>query len=112
MTIKIVTDSGSDLPGEIAKELDISIVPLYVHFGSVSYRDGVDLQLDEFFRKLQSEAVHPTTSSPSPGDFAEVYDKLGVDCEGIISVHLSSKLSATYDAALRGRELLSAKKSK
>jgi DegV family protein with EDD domain len=110
MTIRIVTDSGSDLPQEIAKELDISIVPLRVHFGSASYRDGVDLQPDEFFRKLVSEQVHPTTSSPSPGDFVEVYDKLGDACDGIISVHLSSKLSATYDAALKGKELVAVKK--
>lgn len=110
MAIKIVTDSGSDLPAEIAKELDISIVPLRVHFGKVSYRDGVDLRPDQFYHKLLIGPVHPTTSSPSPGDFAEVYNRLGVDCEGIVSVHLSSKLSATYDAALRGKDLVANKK--
>jgi len=110
MTINIVTDSGSDLPQDVAKDLGISIVPLYVRFGSVSYRDGVDLQPGEFFQKLESSPVHPTTSSASPGDFAQVYEKLGQDSEGIISVHLSSKVSATYDAALRGKELVSNKK--
>jgi DegV family protein with EDD domain len=110
MAINIVTDSGSDLPRNIAEDLGISIVPLYVHFGSVSYRDGVDLQPGEFFQKMENGPVHPTTSTASPGDFAQVYEKLGQDSEGIISVHLSSKVSATYDAALRGKDLVSNKK--
>jgi DegV family protein with EDD domain len=110
MTINIVTDSGSDLPRDVAKDLGISIVPLYVRFGSVSYRDGIDMQPGEFFQKLENGPVHPTTSSASPGDFAQVYEKLGQDSEGIISVHLSSKVSATYDAALRGKDLVSNKK--
>jgi len=110
MTINIVTDSGSDLPRDVAEDLGISIVPLYVRFGSVSYRDGVDLQPGEFFQKMENGPVHPTTSSASPGDFAQVYEKLGQDSEGIISVHLSSKVSATYDAALRGKDLVSNKK--
>jgi len=110
MAIKIVTDSGSDIPPDIAKELEISVVPLYVHFGAVSYKDGVDLQPAEFFQKLLSDPSHPTTSSPSPGDFAEVYEKLGSDCDGIISLHISSKLSATYDAALGGKKLISVQK--
>jgi DegV family protein with EDD domain len=110
MAIKIVTDSGSDLPRDIAEGLGISIVPLYVHFGAVSYRDGIDMQPGEFFDRLENGPVHPTTSTASPGDFAQVYEKLGEDCEGIVSVHLSSKVSATYNAALRGKELVSDKK--
>ncbi|MBN1376197.1 MAG: DegV family protein [Dehalococcoidia bacterium] len=110
MTIHIVTDSGSDLPRDVAEDLGISIVPLYVHFGSVSYRDGIDIQPGEFFQKLVDGPIHPTTSSASPGDFAQVYEKLGKDSEGIISVHLSSKVSATYDSALQGKELISNKR--
>jgi DegV family protein with EDD domain len=105
MSIKIVTDSGSDLPREVANELGITIVPLHVHFGPVSYKDGVDLQPEEFFKKLITESAHPTTSSPAPGDFVEVYSKLSEGCDGIISVHLSSKVSATYEAALKGRDI-------
>ena len=110
MAINIVTDSGSDLPRHVAEGLGINIVPLYVHFGPASYRDGVDLQPADFFKKLESGPVHPTTSSPSPGDFAEVYQKLGQNCEGILSVHISSKVSATYDSALRGKDLVSTSK--
>lgn len=110
MKINIVTDSGSDLPRDVAEDLGISIVPLYVHFGAVSYRDGVDLQPAEFFKRLSDGPVHPTTSTAAPGDFTQVYEKLGQDSEGIISLHLSSKVSATYNSALRGRELVSNKK--
>ena len=109
MAISIVTDSGSDLPRSLAEEVGISVVPLYVRFGQDSYRDGVDIQPDEFFEKLASNPVHPTTSAPSPGDFAETYEKIGRNCDGILSVHLSSKLSATYDAAVQARELVAGK---
>lgn len=110
MAINIVTDSGSDLPKDVADDLGISIVPLYVQFGAVSYRDGVDIHPDEFFKKLVEGPIHPTTSTAAPGDFTRVYEKLGQDSEGIISIHLSSRVSATYNAALRGKELVSNKK--
>ncbi len=107
MAVKIVTDSGSDIPKDVAEELGITVVPLYVRFGDVSYRDGVDIQPDEFFEMLKREAVYPTTSSPSPGDFAEAYQKLCSDSDGIISIHISRKVSSTYEAALRGRQMVS-----
>ena len=107
MAIKIVTDSSSDIPRDLARELDISIVPLYVRFGAVMYRDGVDIEPAQFYEKLQHEPDHPATSSASPGDFAEMYEKLGRDSDGIVSIHVSSKLSATYEAALRGKQLVS-----
>lgn len=110
MTVRIVTDSGSDLPKDVAEDLGISIVPLYVYFGSESYRDGVDINPDEFFRRLEKGPVHPTTSSAAPGDFAKVYEKLGDDAEGIVSIHLSSKVSATYSSALQGKDMVSTKK--
>jgi DegV family protein with EDD domain len=107
MAIKIVTDSGSDIPKDIAEELGITIVPLYVRFGDVSYRDGVDIQPDKFFEMLRQGSVYPTTSTASPGDFAETYKKFCPDSDGIISIHLSSRVSATFEAALRGRQLVS-----
>jgi DegV family protein with EDD domain len=107
MAIKIVTDSGSDIPKEVAEELGITVVPLYVQFGAVSYRDGVDIQPDKFFDMLRQDSVYPTTSTASPGDFAEAYKKLCPNSDGIISIHLSSKVSATYQAALTGKQLVS-----
>jgi DegV family protein with EDD domain len=106
MTVKIVTDSSSDIPPEIARELDITIVPLSLRFGAQSYRDGIDIMPEEFYRRLVNEPVHPATAAMSPGDFAGVYDKLAGQAEGIISIHLSQKVSAAYDAAIQGRSLM------
>jgi DegV family protein with EDD domain len=106
MTVKIVTDSSSDIPPEIARELDITIVPLSLRFGAQTYRDGIDIMPEEFYRRLVNEPVHPATAAMSPGDFAGVYDKLAGQAEGIISIHLSQKVSAAYDAAIQGRSLM------
>jgi len=106
MTVKIVTDSSSDIPPEIARELDITVVPLSVRFGAQTYRDGIDIMPEEFYRRLVDEPVHPATAAMSPGDFAGVYDKLAGQAEGIISIHLSQKVSATYNAAVQGRSLM------
>jgi DegV family protein with EDD domain len=108
--VKIVTDSGSDITPELARELDIAVVPLYLAFGEKTYRDGVDISADEFYARLVNEHVHPTTSAPSPGDFASVYRELAADNDEIISIHISKKLSATYDAALGGKEQLAGTK--
>jgi len=104
--VKIVTDSTADLPPKVAQELKITIVPLYVHFGTEAYRDGVDLSIEEFYRKLASSKTLPTTSTPSPEAFAEVYNKLAEESDEIISIHISSKLSATYNVALLGRDMV------
>ena len=104
--VKIVTDSTCDLTPEIARELDISIIPLNVYFGSERYSDGVDLTTEEFYTMLENSETLPTTSSPSPGSFAKAYDSLAEETDEILSVHISSSLSATYDIALQGRELM------
>lgn len=106
MPVKIVTDSSSDIPPEIARELDITVVPLSVRFGAQTYRDGIDIMPEEFYRRLVEEPVHPATSAASPGDFAGVYNKLAAGAAGIISIHLSRRVSATYDAAVQGRSLM------
>ena len=102
--VKIVTDSTSDIPPKIAQELGITVIPLYVRFGMEAYRDGVDLTTEEFYRKLASSKTLPTTATLSPGEIAQVYDKLAEETEEILSIHLSSKYSATYEVALRARE--------
>lgn len=83
MAVKIVTDSGSDISPELAQELGITVVPLYLYFGEEAYRDGVDITPDQFYHKLETSPIHPTTSAPSPGDFAEVYEKLAQETDGI-----------------------------
>ena len=109
MPVKIVTDSTSDLPPELAKELGITVIPLYLRFGEKSYRDGVEITPDEFYEKLVSEHVSPTTSQPTPSDFARVYQQLSKETDEIVSIHLSSKLSGTYNSALQGKKLADTK---
>ena len=107
--IKIVTDSSADLPAPIAQELGISVVPLYVRFGDEVYRERVDLTDEEFYHKLVHGTVHPMTIQPNPQDFAEVYQKLSEDADGIISVHISSKLSGTLNSALQAKKMIAGK---
>jgi len=106
MTVKIVTDSAADLPDEVVKELGITVVPLYVRFGEEVLRDRVDISEDEFYRRLTHDPVHPNTTQPTPQDFVEVYQQLSSDADGIVSIHLSAKLSGTCDSALQARETM------
>jgi DegV family protein with EDD domain len=99
---KVVTDSTSDLPAEVVRDLGITVVPAQIQFGDKVYQDGIDLSTDEFYSKLQISSVLPRTSAPSPGSFNEVYSKLAQEAEAIISIHVAAKLSATYDAARVG----------
>ena len=109
MTVKIVTDSTSDLTPEIAGELGITVVPLYVHFGTEAYRDGIDLTTEDFYRKLVQSKTLPTTSTPAPGTFAKVFDRLAEETDEILAIVISSKYSATYEAAVEGKELRKSK---
>jgi len=107
--IKIVTDSSADLPAPIAQELGISVVPLYVRFGDEVYRERVTLNDEEFYHKLLHGTVHPVTIQPSPQDFAEVYQKLSEEADEIVSVHISSKLSGTFNSALLAKNMIASK---
>ena len=102
MNVRVVTDSTSDLPGAVVRELGITVVPALVQFGDRVYRDGVDLSTEEFYRKLQINSVLPRTSAPSPGTFREIYSQLAQEAEAIVSIHVSAKMSVTCDAARVG----------
>jgi DegV family protein with EDD domain len=104
MVVKIVTDSSADLPAKIAKELGITVVPLYVRFGEQVYRDRIDITEDEFYKRLTNDVVHPSTIQPSPQDFTNVYKDLAKEAEGIVSIHISAKLSGTANSALQAKE--------
>ncbi|WP_088105055.1 DegV family protein [Halalkalibacter urbisdiaboli] len=99
--VKIVTDSTADIPKELAEELNITVVPLNVIFSEEeTYEDGVTLTSQDFYQKLMVEETIPTTSQPTPFQFEEVYRSLAEQGEtNIISIHLSSKLSGTFQAA-------------
>ncbi|NMB45824.1 MAG: DegV family protein [Firmicutes bacterium] len=104
--IQIVTDSTADLPQDVAQEHDIRIVPLSVSFGDEHYVDGVDLTPAEFYGKLRSNPVLPRTSQPPPGRFAEVYREALDAGRQVLSIHISSKLSGTYQAACLAAEMV------
>jgi DegV family protein with EDD domain len=90
----------------LAKELGITVVPLYVRFGDETYRDRVDITEDEFYQRLMNDPIHPNTSQPTPQDFANVYRELSQQADGIVSIHISSKLSGTCNSALQAKELV------
>jgi len=105
MAVKVITDSTADLSPELVKKLGIGVVPIYVRFGSDVYRDGVDLSSDEFFKKLTGSTPHPATSQPTPADFSGIYSKYSKNTDGIISIHISSKISGTYNSALLAKAM-------
>jgi len=109
MSVKIVTDSVTDLPPEVAKELGITVVPLNVRFGEKVYRDSVDLTAEEFYHRLAYEKTIPVTSVPSPAAFAEAYDKLAEETDEILAIVITSKLSGTYDVAVQSVGLMKRK---
>jgi DegV family protein with EDD domain len=98
--IAVVTDSTCDLGPEALASRGVVMVPLKVHFGDETFLDWVDLTPTEFYPKLRTAVRLPTTSQPTPGEFAEVYRRLaGEGAEGIVSIHLSAKLSGTFESA-------------
>lgn len=99
MAIKIVTDSTADLPASLAHEMGIIVVPLNVHFGNEVFADGVTIYPDEFYQRLVSSSELPKTSQPAVGAFIETYNQLLTDADGIVSVHISSKVSGTVNSA-------------
>ena len=100
MTVKIVTDSTSDLTPALAKQFGISVVPLTVSFGRESFLDRVEISTDEFYRRLTTEEIFPQTTQPSPTAFASVYKKLSAETKEILVLTISKKLSGTFDSAL------------
>ncbi len=107
MTVRIVTDSTADIQPKEAEALGITIVPLTVFFGEEAYLDNVELDNASFYSKLQTSKELPRTSQPSPASFQAAFTRLIEEgADGIISVHLSSKLSGTYQSACTARDSL------
>ncbi|HEV3103161.1 MAG TPA: DegV family protein [Candidatus Dormibacteraeota bacterium] len=100
----IVTDSTADLPDEWRTRYGIEVVPLKVIFGNETFRDRVDITDEQFFQRLAVATKLPTTSAPSPGEFADVYRRLAESYEGCISIHLGAQLSATAESARVGAQ--------
>ena len=106
--MQIVTDSGTDIniSSEEQKELNVHVVPLNVSLGDVTYREGVDIQPVDFYPLLAETEDMPTTSQPSAGEFADVYKNILEYDQDILSIHISSGLSGTYNSALAGAQMM------
>ena len=100
--VGIVTDSTCDLPPSMLEELGIGVVPVRVYFGSENYLDKVTITPSEFYGRFAVTDVAPKTSQPPPADFTQVYENVATHAGAIVSVHLGSSLSGTYQAAVVG----------
>ena len=106
MTVQVITDSTADLSKEIQENLRIRVVPIYVRFGDKIYRDGIDISNEKFYEMLSLSPVHPATSQPNPEDFASVYKEYCDNAEGIVSIHISSRISGTFNSANIARKTM------
>ena len=104
--IKIVTDSTAYLPEEMIRQHDITVVPLYVHFGTEAFREGVELSNEEFYQRLKEAPELPTTSQPSAGEFHSVFAPLVEAGHEVITLTISSKISGTWNSAMAAKEML------
>ena len=104
--ICVITDSTADLPPETTQKYGITVIPIYVRFGEHVYQDGVDLTPGQFYQKLRGSGGMPSTSQPSPEDFFKVFSEAAATFDGIIAIHLSSKISGTYNSALLAKSRL------
>jgi DegV family protein with EDD domain len=104
--VVVVTDSNATVPTELAQELDIRVVPIVMAFNGYAFQDGVDITADQVYHLLREGRVPPTTSAPSVGDFLRVFAAASQTASGIVSIHLSPKLSATYGAAVAASQLV------
>lgn len=103
--LKIVTDSACDVPADIARQLGVTIIPVYVNIGEKGYREGVDITREAFYANLSNYSVYPTTAAPAIGTFTEVYEQLAAEgATEILSIHLAGSLSSTCNAARLGAE--------
>jgi len=97
--VALVTDSTACIPPEIARDLDITVVPIWVLFGEQAYRDGVDITPDEFYARLKTADPLPHTSSPSLGDYLKVFENLRQEADSILVITYSSHFGMSYQAA-------------
>lgn len=104
--MKILTDSGADISFEECKSLGITMLPLKVDLDGVSYKSGMDIDPEEFYDLMDASPTMPITSTPSVGEFMEAYKRLAAEDPEILSIHLSSGLSATFNVAVQASELV------
>jgi DegV family protein with EDD domain len=109
MTVKIVTDSLGDLPAEVQRELDITVVPIFVLFGTEAFRDNIDISSEQFYARLVSSKISPTTAVPSLGNFIDVFEGVCKKADEVLVITVSQKLSGTFATAAKAAELIKGK---
>jgi len=107
--IKIITDSTADLSKEIYDKYDIEVLPLLINFGEESYLDGVEINPNKVFERIEKDNILPTTAQVTPNRFIESYKKYLNEGYKIISIHMSSAMSGTYQSACIAKETLETK---
>ena len=98
--LKIVMDSAGEIPQEWRSEYDVEVIPVNIHFENKTYQQGVDLSDDDFYQIADSTGVIPKTSQPTPQQFIELYKRIAKASDTILSLHISSKLSGTFNSAV------------
>ncbi|MCA1065203.1 DegV family protein [Rossellomorea sp. AcN35-11] len=106
MKTAIVTDSTAYIPKELREQLDIHMIPLSVIIGGETYQEEVDITASEFYEEVTAQEKLPTTSQPPVGQFVELFEKLSKDYDAVISIHLSSGISGTYQGAVQAGEMV------
>lgn len=104
--LRIVMDSAGDLPEEWLEKYEIEVIPVNVHMGNEVFLEGVDLSIEQFYSWVKKTGLVPKTSQPTPQQYLEVYRRIYQPGDVILSVHLTSKLSGTYESALMAAEEL------
>jgi DegV family protein with EDD domain len=107
--LRIVTDGAADFPAGWEEEFDIQIVPINIHFGEETFLQYVEMNLEEFYHKIDTGSVFPKTSQPSPHQFSEFYKTVAEEGDAILSIHVTSKLSGTYASAVAASDDLRGK---
>ncbi|WP_033827741.1 DegV family protein [Bacillus andreraoultii] len=100
MKTAVVTDSTAYIPKEIREQYNIHMIPLSVVFGNESYKEEVELTASNFYNMMQNQKDLPTTTQPSIGMFVELFEQLSKEYDAVISIHLSSGISGTYQGAV------------
>jgi DegV family protein with EDD domain len=106
MMLKIVMDSAGEIPEEWRKEFDVEVIPVNIQFENKTYQQGIDLSNDDFYRLADSTGVIPKTSQPTPQQFIELYKKMAQASDTILSLHVTSKLSGTFNSAVMAAQEL------
>ncbi|MDQ0159665.1 DegV family protein [Alkalibacillus salilacus] len=106
MKIAVLTDSTSYIPQEERDKWNIFMVPLSVTFEQETYRELIDITTSEFYNKVREAKELPKTSQPAVGDFVSIFEEIAQDYDAVISVHLSSGISGTYQAAMSAGDMV------